>query len=142
MKYLKRYRLFESMPAPDNIRLEFEDIFKEYGDGIKLAYQDQGSKIVCYIHPVGSNRVSISVAEVEELVLHFISFMMMETDSELISLSMLFRRDWINYYNEEPNRWGVYHPYYKGRNLNDLFDIQDLDKSRSFESIELKFRKL
>lgn len=140
MKYLKRYRLFESMPAPDNIRLEFEDIFREYGDSIRLSYQDQGSKIVCYIHPVGSTRVSINV--VEELVLHFISFMMMETDSELISLGVLFGRNWINYYNEEPNRWGVYHPYYTGRNLNDLFDIQDLDKSRSFESIELKFRKL
>lgn len=140
MRYLKGYRLFESMPSPDNIRLEFEDIFREYGDSIRLSYQDQGSKIVCYIHPVGSTRVSINV--VEELVLHFISFMMMETDSELISLSILFGRNWINYYNEEPNRWGVYHPYYKGRNLNDLFDIQDLDKSRSFESIELKFRKL
>jgi len=137
MRYLKDYKIFES-----NIRLEFEDIFREYGDSIRLSYQDQGSKIVCYIHPVGSNRVSISVAEVEELVLHFISFMMMETDSELISLGVLFGRNWINFYNEEPNRWGVYHPYYTGRNLNDLFDIQDLDKSRSFESIELKFRKL
>ena len=139
MRYLSDYKIFESKPSPDNIRLEFEDIFKEY-DNIRLSYQDQGSKIVCYIHPVGSTRVSINV--VEELVLHFISFMMMETDSELISLGVLFGRNWINFYNEEPNRWGVYHPYYTGRNLNDLFDIQDLDKSRSFESIELKFRKL
>jgi hypothetical protein len=140
MKYLKRYKLFES-----NIRLEFEDIFREYNDSIRLSYQDQGDKIVCYIHTVGSSRVSIS--EVEELVLHFISFMMMETDSELISLSILGHtsmsgRKWINFYNEEPNRWGVYHPYYTGRDLNDLFDIQDLDKGKSFESIELKFRKI
>lgn len=135
MRYLKEYKIFES-----NIRLEFEDIFREYGDSIRLSYQDQGSKIVCYIHPVGSTMVSINV--VEELVLHFISFMMMETDSELISLGVLFGRNWINYYNEEPNRWGVYHPYYTGRNLNDLFDIQDLDKNKSFESIELKFRKI
>ena len=140
MKYLKRYKIYES-----NIRLEFEDIFREYGDSIRLSYQDQGSKIVCYIHTVGSSRVSIS--EVEELVLHFISFIMMDMDSELISLSILGHtsmvgRKWINFYNEEPNRWGVYHPYYKGRNLNDLFDIQDLDKTRSFDSIELKFRRI
>ena len=141
MKYLKRYKIYES-----NINIEFEDIFSEYYDNIRLSYHDQGDKIFCYIHTVGSSRVSIS--EVEELVLHFISFMLIETDSELISLSILGHtstmdgRKWINFYNEEPNRWGVYHPYYKGRNLNDLFDIQDLDKGRSFDSIELKFRRI
>ena len=141
MKYLKRYKIYES-----NINIEFEDIFSEYYDNIRLSYHDQGDKIFCSIHTVGSSRVSIS--EVEELVLHFISFMLIETDSELISLSILGHtsrmagRKWINFYNEEPNRWGVYHPYYKGRNLNDLFDIQDLDKGRSFDSIELKFRRI
>lgn len=36
MRYLSDYKIFESKPSPDNIRLEFEDIFREY-DNIRLS---------------------------------------------------------------------------------------------------------
>jgi hypothetical protein len=143
MKYLKR---FNESNSSDVIRQEFNDIFGEYN--VSLGYQDQGDKIVCYIFQPYVSRVSTAglpdfVPEIKELVLHFISFMTSEMDTELISLGIKHfnKKIFINYYNEEPNRWGVHHPYYTGRNLNDLFDIQDLDVS-SIESIELKFRKL
>jgi len=138
MRSIKLYKQFnESNTA--QIRQEFEDIFIEYGDKIRLAYQEQDDIIVCYIFPLGVNYISIM--DIEDLVLHFILFMNSD-DNELFSLSILFYRKWQNYYNEEPNRFGIHHPYFKTKDARHLFDIQDLNKDRSFESIELKFRKI
>ena len=154
MKYLKR---FNESNQSDVISQEFDDIFGEYN--VSLSYQEGGflgpDKIACYICSDEYIRVSdwaaansnISIADVEELVLHFISFMISEMDTKLISLGIKpfdkhFKTRLKNFYNEEPNRWGVYHPYYKGGNLNDLFDIQDFDKNKPFDLIELKFKKL
>ena len=108
MKYLKRYN--ESNQS-DVIRQEFNDIFGELD--VSLAYREGGfgphKKIDCFIS--SDEYIRVSIADVEELVLHFISFMISEMDTKLISLGIRHLNSRLkNFYNEEPNRWGVHHP--------------------------------
>jgi hypothetical protein len=131
--------LLESHIIKENLK---EDITNNINDilvdniGLKITLQVQkDGNIVVYIFPAGQYSESYKLVDVKDDVNRVVNYVNSEGYKLDTARYMVFdgRVNWFKMYDSSPNRWGVVPTH------SDIFDVQDLDLTTRFDSIELKF---
>lgn len=140
MKYLKKYKLFESIISWEEIK-EFIDELHLRDEGLKLIFQIQEdkNKVVFYFvrYDVCFPNDNFKLLSTKEPFFYLLSYMK-SFGYRLKEFEYKSGARWVQLFIDEPNRWGVY------SKPEEIYDIQ-MDSGSVDDiytnSVEIKFVK-